>query len=306
MKRVRAAHPFGTGGRVEQGATALLPDAVPWRTKGARMCIVTISRGSFSGAKAVAEGVAERLEAPCVSREVIVEAASAAGISTATLDEVLDRPPTFFERVSRERDTYMVFVRAALYRQAAQGTFVYHGHDGHLMLDLPNVLRVRVVAPLEARVAVVMEAQDIDERAARRYVEKIDAHREKWTRFLYGVAWDDPLLYDLIVNLEKMGAANAIDLVVETARTKPFAWTDDLRREASSQALCDLVWSELAKVPECRRADLQVTAEGGVVLLSGKAPSAELRRMVVEAAGQVQEATEIRSEISIPSDILKS
>lgn len=270
------------------------------------MCIVTISRGSYSGAKAVAEGVAERLGAPCVSREILVEAAAAAGISTATLDEVLDRPPTFFERASRQRDTYMVFVRAALHQHAAEGTFVYHGHDGHLMLDLPNVLRVRVVAPLQMRVEAVRASLGLDEKAAQRHIAKIDAHRAKWTRFLYGVAWDDPLLYDVIVNLEKMGVDAALDLVLGLAREDRFAWTDELRRRARNQALRALVSSELARVPESRGAELEIEAEDGVVTLRGHAGTVELRRMIVEAAGKVGEAVEVRNEISIPSDVFRS
>ncbi len=270
------------------------------------MSIVTISRGSYSGAKAVAEGVAERLGTPCVSREIIAEAAEAAGVSAKALGEVLERPPSFFERLSSERDTYMVFVRAALYRNAAAGSFVYHGHDGHLLLDLSNVLRVRVVAPIEMRVEAVTERLGLDDKEARRHIERIDGHRAKWTRFLYGVAWDDPLLYDVIVNLEKIVIPTSIDRIAGLAGTERFAWSDALKREASNQALTNGVWSELAKVPEVRSSELEIDAEDGVVVLRGKARDDELRRMILEAAAKVTEATEIRGEIRIPSDVFRS
>lgn len=269
------------------------------------MCIVTVSRGSYSGAKAVAEGVAKRLDAPCMSREILVEAASAAGISTENLSEVLARPPSFFERVSRERDKYMIFVRSALHEQAALGTFVYHGHDGHLLLELPNVVRVRVVAPMEQRVEAVRKDQGLEEKDALRHIAKIDAHRVKWTRFLYGVAWDDPLLYDVIVNLDKAGVDSAVDLVLQLARSDAFAWTDDLRNQAANQALCNRVWTELAKVPETETADLKIEADGGVVRIHGKARTGELRTMITAAAEKVRGAREVRCEISIPSDIWK-
>ena len=279
---------------------------VCWLVRGSAMCIVTVSRGSYSGAKAVAEGVAERLGVPCVSREILAEAAKAAGISADTLSEVLDRPPSFFERVSRERDTYMVFVRAALYQQAASGTFVYHGHDGHLMLDLPNVVRVRVVAPMEQRVEAVHASLGLDEKDALRHIAKIDQHRAKWTRFLYGVAWGDPLLYDVIVNLDKGGVDAAVELVIQLARSEAFAWSDELRSQAANQALCSLVWSELAKVPESRTAELQIEAKNGVVWLGGTARSDELRQMILAAARNVTQARDFRCEIKIPSDIWKA
>jgi cytidylate kinase len=269
------------------------------------MSIVTISRGSHSGAKAIAEGVAERLSVPCVSREIIVEAAEAAGISVGAMADTLDKPPSFFERLSKDRDTYLVFVRAALHRNAAAGSFVYHGHDGHLLLDLPNVLRVRVVAPLAYRVAAVRDALGLDEREAQRHIAKIDRHRAKWTRFLYGVDWNDPLHYDLILNLEKVDVGSAVDLVADLARSERFAWTGPLRREAANQALVNDVRAALVKVPETRNAELEIAADDGVVLLRGSTRDDELRRLIVAAAGEASAAKEVRCEISIPADLLR-
>jgi len=269
------------------------------------MAIITISRGSHSGAQAVAEGVAARLGVPCVSREIIAAAAESAGIPVGTLDESLDRPPSIFERMSRERDTYLVFVRAALHRHAAQGSFVYHGHDGHLLLDLPNVLRVRVVAPMAYRVAAVVETLGLSERDAERHIAKIDKHRAKWTKFLYGVAWDDPLLYDTIVNLEKIDVEAAVELIADAASAPRFAWTDALRAEAADRALVHEVWAELAKVPETRNAELEVVAAAGVVTLRGSARDDEERRLVTETAQRTATAREVRCEVTIPADLLR-
>jgi len=269
------------------------------------MSIITISRGSHSGAQAIAEGVAARLGVPCVSREIIAAAAETAGIPVGTLDESLDRPPSIFERMSRERDLYLVFVRAALHRHAAQGSFVYHGHDGHLLLDLPNVLRVRVVAPMAYRVAAVVDALGLTERDAERHVAKIDKHRAKWTKFLYGVAWDDPLLYDVIVNLEKVPLRTAVGLVADAAGDPRFAWTEALRTEAADRALVHDVWAELAKVPETRNAELEVGAAAGVVTLRGRARDDELRRLVTETARRAAAAREVRCEVTIPADMLR-
>ena len=269
------------------------------------MSIITISRGSHSGAKAVAEAVADRLGVPCISREIIVAAAESAGIPVGTLTETLDRPPSWFERMSRERETYLVFVRTALHRHAAQGSFVYHGHDGHLLLDLPNVLRVRVVAPMGYRVAAVRDALGLHDRDAERHIATIDKHRAKWTKFLYGVTWDDPLLYDLIVNLERVDVAGAVGLIAKAAGEPKFAWTDALRAEAADRALVHEVWAELAKVPETRNAELEVRAAGGVVTLRGSARDDELRRLVTETAQRAGAAREVRCEVSIPADLLR-
>ena len=271
------------------------------------MSIVTISRGSYSGAKAIAVAVARTLGVPCISREVILEAAQSAGITEGKLSELLERPPSFFERVSRERDTYMVFIRAALHQHAADGSFVYHGHDGHLLLtELPHVLRIRVVAPLDMRVEAVTERLGLDDRQARRHIAKIDGYRAKWTRFLHGVDWADPQLYDLVVNLERVDVEQATTLVSDMARSGRFASTDALRRRATNLALTAHVWAEVARVSEARGAELEIETEDGVVVLRGSVRTDGLRTSITEAAERAPGVEEVRCEIEIPSDVFKA
>jgi hypothetical protein len=68
------------------------------------MPVITLSRGTYSGRKELAELVAARLSAPCLSREILVEAAERFGVSEQTLFEAMDRPPSVFERFSHQRD----------------------------------------------------------------------------------------------------------------------------------------------------------------------------------------------------------
>ena len=60
------------------------------------MAVITISRGSFSGGKMLAECAAARLGYRCIDREVIVEKAAAYGVSQAEIRNALEKPPTVF------------------------------------------------------------------------------------------------------------------------------------------------------------------------------------------------------------------
>ena len=68
------------------------------------MAIITISRGTFSGGKEIAKCVASGLGYECVSREIIVEAANKYGISADALATALQKAPTFFQRLGRQKD----------------------------------------------------------------------------------------------------------------------------------------------------------------------------------------------------------
>ncbi len=169
------------------------------------MSVITVSRGSFSGGKALAECLAERLDYRCVGREAIVERAAASGVSHRDLLDALLKPPGFLDRFKHSRYQYLALFQAALAEEVKSGNVVYHGNAGHLMLKgARSVLRVRVVAPVEKRLAMVEERLNLHGSEALDYIQKVDEERRKWTRYLYGVGWEDPVLYDVVFNLENI------------------------------------------------------------------------------------------------------
>ena len=96
------------------------------------MSVVTISRGSFSGGKMLAENLAETLGYRCVDRDVIVKRATAGCDASADeLKAALDKPPGFLERLKHKRYIYLAVIQAALAEEVRNGRTVYHGHAGH-------------------------------------------------------------------------------------------------------------------------------------------------------------------------------
>ncbi len=118
------------------------------------MSVITISRGSFSGGKTLAECLAVKLGYRCIGRETIVERAAAGGVSHDELLAALLKPPGFLERFGHKRYQYLTVFQAALAEEVRDGNVVYHGNAGHLMLKgAPPVLRIRIIAPIEMRLA---------------------------------------------------------------------------------------------------------------------------------------------------------
>ena len=57
------------------------------------MAIITISRGTFSGGKAVAEALGKKLDYPCLSKEIILDAVEEFGVPEEKLVAALEEPP---------------------------------------------------------------------------------------------------------------------------------------------------------------------------------------------------------------------
>lgn len=231
----------------------------------------------MSGGQAVAEAVAAGLGCPCIGREILIGAAVKLGVDPELLGTQLDRVPSLWDRATAERRGYVVGLRAALAEHVAKGDLVYHSYAGHLLLrDVPAVLRVRVIAPLEARVREVMRAEGLDSEAAEALVRRNDEARARWTRIMYGVDWTDPAQYDLVISLEQLDVAEACACVLEAARRPRFAIGDAAREQHQDFALASAVELALERNPATRGLSMEVTARRGRVTIAGIAPEAAM------------------------------
>ncbi len=254
------------------------------------MSVITISRGSFSGGKALAECLAGCLGFRCVDREVIVERAAAHGISQEELREALEKPPRLLQRFSHKKYVYLALIQAALTEEVRTGRAVYHGNAGHLLLrGGPHILRTRIIAPLDSRVRVAQERLRLTRAEALAYIQRMDHNRSKWTRYLYGVDWGDPSLYDLVVNLECMDIPDACQTIAAAVRQRCFEFTPECQAALEDLALASRARAILALDPATADLELDVSARRAVIFVSGRLAypeqAEEIRRIVQRIPG---------------------
>jgi cytidylate kinase len=237
------------------------------------MPIITISRGSMSGGKDLAECISSTLGSPCIGREILVEAAAKLGVPEHVLAKKMEKGPGLWERMTLERRVYVVAVQAALAEYIQTGDLVYHGLAGHMLLrGLPAVLRLRLIAPLEVRIRTVMERQGLSRQTAEQYIHDVDNNRLRWTRFIYNVDIRDSQLYDMTINLESISIETACCAIFEMAKQPEFAITESVRARLADFVLSCRVKVALATHPASRGLDLDVTADRGIVSILGEVP----------------------------------
>lgn len=253
------------------------------------MSVITVSRGSFSGGKMIAERVAESLEYRCVDRDVIVEKAAAFGVSQDVLRDALEKPPTFLERFQHKKYQYVTLIQAALTEEVKTGRTVYHGNAGHLLLRGGGpVFRTRIIAPLEFRITMARERLHFDRDEAIEHIYKMDQARQKWTQYLYGVDWRDPSLYDLVINLENMTVEDASEAIIHLVkRQRCFEFDDRCREMMEDLALASRVKADLALNDATSHLEFEVMAKHRCVFISGKLPGTGLINDVERIALQV-------------------
>lgn len=178
------------------------------------MAIVTISRGSYSRAKEVAEKLAQKLGYVCLSREILLEASEEFNIPEIKLVRAIQDAPSILERFTHGKESYLAYIRAALLKHVQKDQVVYHGIGGNFLLQgIPHVFNVRIVASLEDRVADEMKREGISASEAREVLLKDDEERRQWALYLYGADPWDPMLYDLVVHLHTITVDDAVSLI---------------------------------------------------------------------------------------------
>ncbi len=178
------------------------------------MTTITISRQLGSLGTSIAHVVAERLGYRVVWRELINQAAQRAGapeVALATIDDlgILGLRPS-----SQARQAYHQAVQQVMEELATESHVVIVGRAGQVILrGRPDVLHVKVIAPLSLRAERVAHRHNIPVAAARAQVEASDRTRRNYLRRYYHARWDDPELYDLIINTERLTTAAAAELI---------------------------------------------------------------------------------------------
>ncbi len=202
------------------------------------MSVVTISRGSYSHGKEVAEKLAAKLGYTCISREVLLEASKHFNIPEIKLRQAIGNAPSILERFTFGRERYIAYIREALLHYFVKDNVVYHGLAGHFFVPgVSHALKVRILADLEDRLAEEMKREHISSLAeARAALLRGDEERARWSKQLYGIDTRDPSLYDLVIHMKVLTADDAVD-IIQCALAQPYFQTTPESQKAMENLL---------------------------------------------------------------------
>jgi cytidylate kinase len=214
------------------------------------MPIVTITRGSHSHGRELAETLAERLGYECFSREILREDASDQfNLPEIKFFRAIENPPSLLDRVIGGKEKYIAYLRSAFLKRVLKDNIIYHGFVGQFFLkDVPNVLKVLITANIKDRIKALMKREDISTEKAPKYLEKIDAARNKWSRHLYGIDTWDPNLYDMVFRIDNMAVADVVDNIANATRLPCFQISSKSRSILNDLALGAEVETKLLEI----------------------------------------------------------
>lgn len=264
------------------------------------MSVVAISQTLGSLGDEIGHALAERLGWRFADREIILAAADRYGEKTVELERATESRPSLWERLADTQRHYLTFLEAIIFEMASADNVVFSGRGVPFVLrEVRHVLRVRITAPLAARAQRVARQHAMPTDAATQLTRQSDRERAARVKFLYHMDWDDPMLYDLLLNTERVDVEEGVRVIrqaIEAPRLQPT--------EASRGALRDLSLTVRAKAAllvdgQTRLLPLAVSCRNGEVVLSGVVPHEGLRKVAEEAVARIDGVTRVRNDVSV-------
>jgi cytidylate kinase len=191
---------------------------------------ITVSRKMGTQGSEVARRVASELGYRFYDTKAINHMAQELGF-LGSVREIDERVPSIFQRLFSQRPmVYLERLYSVIYELAKQGDAVFLGRGSSLLLrDFPCALHVRVTASPETCIRTLM-AQGLNREAAARAIKRSDDERSAFVKFAFGVDWEEPTRYDLVLNMDKLSLQLAVSTVLHMVRSPEMS-------EASQEAL---------------------------------------------------------------------
>jgi cytidylate kinase len=184
---------------------------------------IAISRQAGANGSAIARALGERLGWPVYDRELIEKIAAEMGLQSQLVQSVDERHSNWLAeclasltaRRGVSQSGYVQHLGRVLLSLAAHGNCVIVGRGAAQILPAATTLRIRLVGPLEQRVAAYRERHGLSVQEAQREVKETDQRRRQFVQDHFHKDPDDATLYDLVLNSSRLGQADCVELIVD-------------------------------------------------------------------------------------------
>ena len=235
------------------------------------MTVIAMTQEMGSLAKDVAERVAKDLGLEVMRHEVADAVSSRMHVPTSLIHRLREGKLGTIERLRADRASMAVYMTEELLDVAARGDIVLRGWGATCVLrPVPHVVCVRVTRSFEKRVAWLQQQLGSDDIGfVEEEIRRSDRAHAARMHAQFGVTWGDPLLYDIVLNTDRVSVESCAEQIAALSRRPEFAETEASRAMLENMAVEARVRAALRADEATRDVDVTVASDGGRVVLSG-------------------------------------
>lgn len=253
------------------------------------MPVIAMTQEMGSLAKDVALQLAQAMNLAVMRHEVLEHVADRMSVPTSLIGRLRGGKAGLVERLTTDQRSVALYTSEELFALADRGNVVLRGWGATVLLrPIPHVVCVRVTRSFQKRVEWLMgHLQTDDAQFAAAEVRRSDQAHASRMHDQYGVTWGDPVLYDLVLNTDRVSVDSCVEQIRLLAGRPEFAETAESHALLTDMALEARVRVAFRDHASTRGINITIEAAGDQVTLRGIVLDADERAQAQAVAAAV-------------------
>lgn len=263
------------------------------------MAVLTLSREHQNGCVEIGKAVAEALNYEFIDKNNIYARLKRVGEKWGTLAFELDEePPTVWEKFDWQYMGFISLIEAAIYEAALENRAVILGRGSAFILhDIPQVLKVRLHAPMKVRIERRMNQAMENYSTAQTYICKTDHSRQGYVQALYNKKLTDISHYDLIYNTAIQHYDQVSRDLIEILRNWDLNETPESRKQLEIRALAAKAKARIVTSHDIFIPTLEVFSDGHAIVVKGVVHNPMEYKLIRDIVAETVAPAPVRNEL---------
>ena len=202
------------------------------------MAIITISRQFGAGGRTLSRMIAKKLDYLYLDEIIIEEIAKKARVSEGSVistertaggklskffsiilnQEYIDRL-TGPKRGYIDEELYFKLLHEIILKLSSKGNVIIMGRGGqYILADNKDAVHLYLVSDMQHKIEFMQKYYKVDEKKAKQMIDQGEKMRTNFYSKFGKKNYDDPFLYDLVINRNRVTIEGTIDLICEYVR----------------------------------------------------------------------------------------
>lgn len=268
------------------------------------MPVIALTQGMGSLAQDVAEKLAADLGLQNLEHEVAARVADKMHVSKSLINRLRSGKAGLIEGLRADKEAMALYTAEEVLDAAARGNVVIRGWGAtQLLRSVPHIPCIRIMRPLEQRVEWLMKQLDTDDRdLARAEILRSDQANAARMHDQFGVQWGDPVLFDVVLNTERLGVETCVEQIKALLKRPEFAETPASKTRLECMALSARVRVALSTHADTHAIDISIECADGRLTLTGLVADDSEKAAAVRVAQGVAGVKSVESKLRAISD----
>lgn len=268
------------------------------------MPVIALTQGMGSLAQEIAEQLATELKLSTLQHEVAERVADKMHVSKSLINRLRGGKAGALEKLRADSHALAIYTAEEVLDAAAGGNVVIRGWGAtQLLRAVPHVPCIRVMRPFEQRVDWLMKELGTEDRGlAEAEIKRSDAANASRMNEQFGVHWGDPVLFDTVLNLDRLSVDTCVQQIKALLARPEFAETASSRALLQGMAMSARVRSALNAHDETRAVDIAIDSSSGQVTLRGIVTDDQEKAAATRVASAVMGVQTVDNQLQAMSD----